>query len=106
MATAKPKKSPTKTQIIASISESTGVSKKEVTAVFDALKDEIEKSMKSASGVFTIPGLIKIEKKRVKARPAKKGVTNPFTGELYDQPAKPAHNKVAVRALKTLKEMV
>ncbi len=40
------------------------------------------------------------------ARPAQKGVPNPFKpGELMDSAAKPAYNKVKVRALKLLKDM-
>ena len=53
-----------------------------------------------------MPGLLKIDLKSVKAQPAKKGVKNSLTGELYDRPAKPAHKKIRVRALKGLKEMV
>ena len=49
---------------------------------------------------------MKIERKKVPARPAQKGVKNPFTGELQDRPAKPASVKVKVRRLKSLKEMV
>jgi hypothetical protein len=42
----------------------------------------------------------------VAGRPAQTGVPNPFKlGELMDRPAKPAYNKVKVRALKLLKEM-
>ena len=42
----------------------------------------------------------------VPARPAQKGVPNPFKpGELMDRPAKPAYSKVKVRALKLLKDM-
>ena len=42
----------------------------------------------------------------VPARKAQKGVPNPFKpGELMDRAAKPAYNKVKVRALKLLKEM-
>jgi len=32
-------------------------------------------------------------------------VKNPFTGELQDRPAKPAYNKVKIRALRSLKDM-
>ena len=54
-----------------------------------------------------IPGLVKIEKKKVPARKAEKDVPNPFKpGELMNRPAKPAYNKVKVRALKLLKDMV
>ena len=53
------------------------------------------------------PGDGTIEKKRVAARPAKKGVPNPFRpGELMDVKARPAYNKVKVRPLKNLKDMV
>ena len=40
-----------------------------------------------------------------KAQPAKKNVKNPLTGELYDRPAKKAHQKIRVRALKALKDL-
>ena len=100
------KKPPTKTQILASIADATGLTKKDVAAVFDALQAEIKKALKPKEGAFTIPGLVKIGKKKVKARPAEKNVRNPFTGELYDRPAKPAYTKVTIRALKSLKDMV
>jgi len=99
------KKPPTKTQILADIADATGLTKKDVAAVFEALAAEIKKNLGSRGpGVFTIPGLLKIEKKRVPARPAKKGVM--VLGQLRDLPAKPATTKVKVRALKNLKDMV
>ncbi|MCL2624100.1 MAG: HU family DNA-binding protein [Planctomycetaceae bacterium] len=106
--TEKKAKAFTKTQIVADIAEKTSLSKKDVNAVIDALSEEVKKSLGSKGpGSFVLPGLIKIEKKRVKATPAKKNVPNPFKpGEVRDVPAKPAHNKVKVRALKGLKEMV
>lgn len=101
------KKPLTKTQLLTNISESTGVSKKDVGAVMDALSQEIGKALgRSGAGAIAIPGIVKIEKKKVPARPAKKGVPNPFKpGELMDVPAKPASTKVKVRPLKNLKEM-
>jgi nucleoid DNA-binding protein len=97
----------TKTEIMRSISEITNLPKKDVVAVMEALTDEIHKALKkSGIGVFAIPGLVKIERKTVPARPAQKGVKNPFTGELQDRPAKPASVKVRVRPLKNLKAMV
>lgn len=108
MAKATPAKKPlTKTQVMAAIAESTGVSKKDVAAVFDALAVEIEKALSSRGpGAFTIPGLIKISKKKIPAKKAKKNWFNPLTGQHQDVPAKPAQTKVAVRALKALKDMV
>jgi nucleoid DNA-binding protein len=102
------KKPLTKTEIMARIAEATNLSKKDVAAVFDALSAEIKKSLSSRGpGSFTIPGLLKIERKKVPARPARKGVPNPFRpGELMDVAAKPASKKVKVRPLKNLKDMV
>ncbi len=95
-----------KSEIIANIVAATELPKKDVTAVFDALTEEIKKSFdKKGSKVFVLPGLVKIDLKQVKAQPAKKGVKNPLTGETYDRPAKPAHKKIRVRALKALKEL-
>ncbi len=106
-AAAKAKKAPTKTEILNNIADATGLSKKDVAAVFDALQNEIKKNLSSRGpGVFTIPGLLKITKQRVPARPARKGVPNPFKpGELMDVAARPAYNKIKVRPLKNLKDM-
>ena len=102
------KKAPSKSEVTNNIAEATSLSKKQVAAVLDALANEIKKSLSNKGpGVFAVPGLVKIEKKKVPARPARKGVPNPFKpGELMDQPAKPASVKVKVRALKNLKDMV
>ena len=104
---AAPKKPLTKTDLLANIAAATDVPKKQVAAVLEALANEIKKSLGAkGAGMIAIPGLVKIEKKRVPARPAQMGVPNPFKpGELMDRPAKPAYNKVKVRALKMLKTM-
>ncbi len=102
------KKPPTKTEILNNIANTTDLTKKDVAAVFDALTAEIKRNLgPRGAGAFTVPGLLKIEKKRIPARPAKKGVPNPFRpGELMDVAARPASNKVKVRPLKNLKDMV
>lgn len=100
------KKAPTKTEILQNLANATDLTKKQVAAVLEALTDEIRKNLGNRGcGVFTLPGLVKIEKKKVPARPAQKNVMNPFTKELQDRPAKPAYNKVKVRALRNLKDM-
>ena len=100
------KKPLTKSEIITNLVAATELQKKDVTAVFDALTEEIKNSFgKKGAKVFVLPGLIKIDLKQVKAKPAQKGVKNPLTGEIYDRPAKPAHKKIRVRALKALKEL-
>lgn len=107
VATMSSKKSPSKSEILANVAEATGVNKKDVSAVLEALGNEIKKAMGGKGpGVFAIPGLVKIEKKKVPARPARKGVPNPFKpGELMDVAAKPASTKIKVRPLKQLKAM-
>ncbi|MGE0606387.1 MAG: HU family DNA-binding protein [Pirellulales bacterium] len=103
MAKAAGKKPPTKSEILVAIAEATELKRPQVSAVLDALSDEIKKALKGP-GVFAIPGLVKIEKKKVPARPAKKGVM--VLGQLRDLPAKPASVKIKVRPLKNLKEMI
>ena len=102
------KKAPSKSEVTNSIAEETGLTKKQVGAVLEALASEIKKGLSSRGpGVFAIHGLVKIEKKKVPARPAQKNVPNPFKpGEFMDRAAKPASVKVKVRALKNLKDMV
>lgn len=95
----------TKTQITADIAEKTGLSKKDVNAVFDNLADVIEGHVKKrGAGQFTLPGLMKITTQKKPATRARKG-TNPFTGEETVFKAKPARTVVKVRPLKKLKDM-
>jgi nucleoid DNA-binding protein len=107
MAKVAAKKAPSKSEVLNNIAEATGLKRPQVSQVLDALANEIKKSLGGrGSGVFAIPGLVKIERKKVPARPARKGVPNPFKpGELMDVPAKPASTKIKVRALKALKAM-
>ncbi|WP_062265816.1 HU family DNA-binding protein [Endozoicomonas arenosclerae] len=95
-----------KTQILADISENTGLSRKEVGAVLEELGILVERHIKKRGcGEFTLPGLLKIVTRKKPAQKAKKGVPNPFKpGELMDVPAKPASIQVKVRPLKKLKE--
>ena len=104
---AQTKKPATKSEILQNISETTGLSRKEVSSVLDALGGEIKKGIgKRGPGAFTLPGLCKIV---VQRKPATKAATrpNPFKpGEMMEVKAKPARNVVKVRPLKNLKEMV
>ncbi|MAM70503.1 MAG: DNA-binding protein [Gammaproteobacteria bacterium] len=96
----------TKTAILSTISENTGLTKKEVSAVLDELSVLIERHIKKRGvGEFTLPGLLKIKTVKRPARPARKNVPNPFKpGEFMDIPKKPASTKVRVLPLKKLKE--
>jgi len=100
-------KSMTKTQVFSEISEDTGLTKKQVASVFDALSSVIDRHVrKRAVGQFTLPGLLKIKTVKKPARPARKNVPNPFKpGELMDVAAKPATTKVKILPLKKLKDM-
>jgi len=94
----------TKSQIVGSIADSTGLSKKQVGDVFGALETLIEGSIKKrAIGEFTLPGLMKITTVKKPARKARKGI-NPFTGAETVFKAKPASVAVKVRPLKKMKE--
>mmetsp|Transcript_14431 Transcript_14431/g.23571 ORF Transcript_14431/g.23571 Transcript_14431/m.23571 type:complete len:140 (+) Transcript_14431:244-663(+) len=94
----------TKTQVLASIAESTGLSKKQVGDVMTELETLIERSVKKrAVGEFTLPGLMKITTVKKPAVKARKGI-NPFTGEETMFKAKPASVAVKVRPLKKMKE--
>lgn len=106
MAKAAPKP-PTKSEIFANVAEATELTKKQVAAVFDALTEEIQKSLgkRGGPGQFTIPGLCKIKVTRKPATKERKGI-NPFTGEEQIFKAKPARNVVKVTPLKALKDMV
>jgi nucleoid DNA-binding protein len=94
----------TKTQIVGALADNTGLTKKQVSAVMDAMNNLIEGSIKKrGAGEFTIPGMMKITTVRKPAVKARKGI-NPFTGEETMFKAKPATTAVKIRPLKKMKE--
>ena len=100
------KEKQSKTQILDTIAGETGLSRKQVASVIDALGEVIEASVKkNAVGEFTLPGLLKITTVKKPAVKARKGI-NPFTKEEVMFKAKPASTVVKVRPLKKLKDMV
>ena len=105
-AAAKSEKPPTKVQIYTNVAEATGLSKKQIAEVFDALKAEIANAIgKKGVGTFVIPDLCKVVRIQKKALP-KRQVRNPQTGEMKWADPKPASTSVKVRPLKKLKDMV
>jgi nucleoid DNA-binding protein len=101
-----PVKPMTKSDIVSGIAESTGLTKKDVTSVFEAMAAQIKKSLsKKGSGAYTIPGLMKLVVVRKPATKDRPGI-NPFTKEETIFKAKPACNVVKIRPLKNLKDMV
>ena len=97
----------TKSETLNYIAEETDLTRKDVSAVFDALGKLMKRELKGRGrpGFYTVPGLMKVKVIRKPATKARKG-TNPFTGEEMMFKAKPARNVVKVLPLKGLKEMV
>jgi nucleoid DNA-binding protein len=105
-ATKAPAKPMTKTEVVSGIAEATGLTKKQVNSVFEAMGEQIKKSLgRRGPGAYTVPGLMKLVVVRKPATKARKGI-NPFTGEETTFKAKPARNIVKIRPMKNLKEMV
>lgn len=100
-ATHKPR---TKNEILSALSESTGITKKEVSYIMSALGELIGTDIsRNGPKVVTLPGLMKITVVHKPATKSRKGI-NPFTGQEMMFKAKPARNVVKIRALKALKE--
>jgi DNA-binding protein HU-beta len=88
----------TKSQIIAALADKSGLSKKDVTGLLEAMTDMAYSEVKK-NGEFTVPGLGKLLKK---ARAARMG-RNPATGENIKIPAKTV---VKFRVAKAAKDAV
>lgn len=88
----------TKSQALSAIAEATGLGKKEVTSVLDAMVDLAYSEVKG-SGEFTVPGIGKLVKKKRAARMGR----NPATGEQIKIPAKTV---VKFRVAKAAKDAV
>mgnify|MGYP000886290883 FL=1 len=88
----------TKAQIIGSLADATGISKKDVTALMENMTSMAYTEVKK-NGEFTIPGIGKLVKVQRKAREGR----NPATGETIKIPAKTV---VKFRVAKAAKEAV
>ena len=96
----------TKSAFFQTISEHAGISRRDVAGVFHVMSSLIKADLsKSGSGIFTVPGLLRITIKRKPATKARPGI-NPFTKEAITIKAKPARNVVRVRPLQALRAMV
>ncbi len=104
-AAARPKAA-TKSEIYTALSEKTGMPKKDIATLFEAMNEIITKDLgKKGPGIFVVPGLLKlkvVKKPATKERPS----INPFTKEPMVTKAKPARNVVKAVLLKSLKELV
>jgi nucleoid DNA-binding protein len=103
---ARTEKAMSKSEITAALSESTGLTKAQVSSVFESLATLVGKNLgPGGPGIFALPGLLKIKVLRKPATPARTGI-NPFTKQETVFKAKPARNVVKLQALKSLKAMV
>ncbi|MCH9672855.1 MAG: HU family DNA-binding protein, partial [Gammaproteobacteria bacterium] len=80
----------TKTQLLSTLADNTGLTKREVSSVLEELSVVIERHVKKrAAGTFTLPGVLKIKTIRKPATKSRKMIS-PFTGEEITVAAKPA----------------
>jgi nucleoid DNA-binding protein len=97
----------TKSETYHQLATTTGLTRKQIAALFDELSKLIKKELgKKGPGVFAVPGLLKVTRVH---KPATKGGTRPSPfnpGQMMTIKPKPARNVVKVRPLKNLKEMV
>jgi len=93
-----------KTELIEAIASQSGLEKKQVGAVLDALSDVVYKELKAQHEVV-IPGLLKLTSVTKPAVPEREGI-NPFTKEPTTFKAKPARTVIKPRPLKALKDAV
>lgn len=94
-----------KSEILKSVSETAGISRKQASSVFEALSGLIKINLgKKGPGTFVVPGLMKINVITKPATKARMGI-NPFTKQEQMFKAKPARKVIKVRPLKALKDM-
>lgn len=101
------KEKQTQTQIISSLADETGLSKKEVKLVLESLGELAHRHiMKRGSGEFKIPFMgVKINRKTKPATKKRMG-RNPATGEEMVIAAKPKRDVVKALPLKSIKELL
>ena len=93
-----------KTELVEAIASQSGLEKKQVNAVLDALSDVVYKELKAENEVV-LPGLVKLTAVTKPAVPEREGI-NPFTKEPTIFKAKPARKVIKPRPLKALKDAV
>ncbi len=95
-----------KSEFVGAIAEKSGIAKKEVSAVLDAMQEIVAKELgKGGPGEVILPGLLKLNVIVKPAVPEREGV-NPFTKQPTVFKAKPERKVVKARVLKGLKDAV
>ena len=94
----------TKSALINLIAEENEIPRKTAVGVYATLENIFLGSVHPKGlGEFTLPGLLKVNLRKVPARKAGTLVRNPATGEMIKATAKPASVRVKIRALSKLK---
>ena len=94
----------TKSALLALIAEHTGLTRQQVSDVLTSLENVMHGSVHpNGFGEFILPGILKINLRKVPARKAGTLIRNPATGEMMKASAKPASVRVKLRALSKLK---
>ena len=94
----------TKSALLNIIAEKNDITRKQAGDVLGTLEEVMLGSVHpNGSGVFQLPGLIKVFLRKVPARKAGTMIRNPATGEMMKAAAKPASVRVKVRPLSKLK---
>ena len=101
-----PAKRMSKSQVIAELSEKTGLGKKDVQNVFDQLLQLVERELgASGPGEFVLADMVKLRVKMTPGRPEHVGL-DPFTKAERTFPARPAARKVRAAPVKRLKDLM
>lgn len=96
----------TKAQIITALAEGSGLDKKAVSSLLEALASLIKKELgPQGPGEITVPSLVKLKAKATPATEDRQGV-NPFTKQPQLIKGKPASLKVRATPVKALKDML
>ncbi len=95
-----------KSEFVGAIAEKSGLTKKQVSEVFDAMHTVVAKELgKGGPGVVVLPGMLKLNVIVKPATPERQGI-NPFTKQPTVFKAKPARKVVKARVLKGLKDAI
>ena len=101
------KKALKKSEILKHIADETGLTQKDIAAVFDSMTILMKKNLvgRKSPGEFTIPNLVKIKVSKRAATKTRQGV-NPYSGKKMTIKGKPEKKVIKVAALKRIKDMI
>jgi nucleoid DNA-binding protein len=96
----------TKTQFVTALADKSGLKKKQVTKVLEALNATVAHELgRRGQGEVVIPGLLKLSVVSKPATPQHEGI-NPFTKAPMTYKAKAARKLIKVRPLQALKDAI